>query len=191
MTLRNDLNKEDSYMRSKVFSYAILLALVGTLNLTTGCAWWKKHFGKKGAGQESGQNVAPLGSAGEIPGGERPPITGDLDHATFAADTVYFDFDSAKVKPSEVHKLDAVAAAMKGNSKNLIIEGYTDERGTAEYNRALGERRAQSCRTELVRLGVSAGRITTISYGKDRPADSGHDETAWSRNRRCEFALPQ
>jgi peptidoglycan-associated lipoprotein len=191
MKHRNDLNKEDSYMRSKFFSYAILLALIGTLNLTTGCAWWKKHFGKKGAGSESGQNVAPLGTGGEIAGSERPPITGDLDHTTFAADTVLFDFDSAKVKPGEVHKLEAVATAMKGNSKNLIVEGYTDERGTAEYNRALGERRAQSCRTELVHLGVNASRITTISYGKDRPADPGHDEAAWAKNRRCEFALPQ
>lgn len=175
-------------MRSKYFSYVILLALIGTLNLTTGCAWWKKHFGKKSAGQESG--VAPLGTGGDALE-SRPSIGGDLDHATFAADTVYFDFDSAKIKPGEVHKLEAVAEVMKGNSKNLIVEGYTDERGTAEYNRALGERRAQSCRTELIHLGVSAGRVTTISYGKDRPADPAHDDAAWAKNRRCEFALTQ
>jgi peptidoglycan-associated lipoprotein len=175
-------------MRSKFFSYAILLALVGTLNLTTGCAWWKKHFGKKGASEQGGA-VAPIGPGGEIAGGDRPIITGGVDHAPFVADTVYFDYDSAKVKPSEVSKLEAVATVMKSSSKSLVVEGYTDERGTAEYNRALGERRAQSCREELVHLGVSASRITTISYGKERPADPAHDEAAWAKNRRCEFGL--
>jgi peptidoglycan-associated lipoprotein len=68
------------------------------------------------------------------------------------------------------------------------VEGHCDERGTAEYNRALGERRAGAAREELVRMGVEAERITTISYGKDRPADPGHDEASWAKNRRCEFS---
>jgi peptidoglycan-associated lipoprotein len=110
-----------------------------------------------------------------------------LTHGQFVP--VYFDFDSGKFRPSEVAKLEAVAAALKGNSNKLVIEGHCDERGTAEYNRALGERRAQVAREKLVALGVGAGRITTISYGKDKPADPGHDETAWAKNRRCEFVV--
>ncbi len=173
-------------MRSKFFSYAIIMALIGTLNLTTGCAWWRKHFPKK---DQAGQIPPPLGSGGEIPPGDRPMITGGGDHATFAAQTVYFDYDSAKIKPSEFSKIEAVASALKGNSKSLVVEGHTDERGTAEYNRALGERRAQAAREELIHLGVPAARITTISYGKEQPAEAAHDDTAWSRNRRAEFVV--
>ena len=172
-------------MRSRLFSYAIIVALIGTLNLTTGCAWWKKHFGKK---DQTTQPVAPLDQSGGIGMTERGPL-GVGDRSQFAADIVYFDYDSSRVKPSEVSKLEAVAAVMRGNSKNLIVEGYTDERGTAEYNRALGERRAQACREELVHMGVNASRITTISYGKERAAEPGHDEMAWSKNRRCEFVV--
>jgi peptidoglycan-associated lipoprotein len=102
---------------------------------------------------------------------------------------VYFDYDSAKIKPSETSKLQAVASALKSSSNKLVVEGHCDERGTAEYNRALGERRAQAAREELVGLGISADRISTVSYGKERPADPGHEDTAWSRNRRCEFVV--
>jgi peptidoglycan-associated lipoprotein len=69
------------------------------------------------------------------------------------------------------------------------VEGHCDERGTAEFNRALGERRALAAREELVKQGADGSRITTISYGSDRPADMGHDEAAWSKNRRCEFVV--
>jgi peptidoglycan-associated lipoprotein len=118
-------------------------------------------------------------------------MTGGGDHKTFAAQTVYFDYDSAKIKPSEVSKVEAVASALKSGSQNIVVEGHTDERGTAEYNRALGERRAQAAREELIHLGVAASRITTISYGKERPVDPTHDDTAWSRNRRAEFVISQ
>jgi peptidoglycan-associated lipoprotein len=174
-------------MRNRFFSYAVILTLIGALNLTTGCAWWKKNFGKKQ--QPTGQTPPPMGSDTGIPMGTERGMLGAGDRSQFAADTVYFDYDSAKVRPSEVSKLETVAAAMKGSSKSLIVEGYTDERGTAEYNRALGERRAQACREELVHMGVSSSRITTISYGKERPAELGHDEAAWSKNRRCEFVV--
>jgi peptidoglycan-associated lipoprotein len=103
--------------------------------------------------------------------------------------TVYFDYDSAVIKTSEKKKLAAVAAALKGNSKKLVVEGHCDERGTEEYNRALGERRARAAQAELVSLGIDASRISTISYGKDKPVDLGHDASAWGKNRRCEFVL--
>ena len=112
-----------------------------------------------------------------------------MDRAQFAAQTVYFDYDSAKIKPSEHSKLEAIAVALKGNAKKLVIEGHTDERGTAEYNRALGEKRAQAAREGLVSLGLAADRMTTVSFGKDRPIEPLHNDTAWSKNRRCEFVV--
>ncbi len=102
---------------------------------------------------------------------------------------VLFDFDSARIRPSEETKLEAVAAYLKANPGKLVVEGHCDERGTAEYNRALGERRAIAARDELVKLGADSSRMSTISYGKDRPADPGHDEAAWGKNRRCEFVV--
>ena len=173
-------------MRSKFLAQALILSILA--NGMTGCAvkrWWNLHFGP----QVKGTSVAPLNQPGDLQTGERPPITGAGDRSTFAAQTVYFDYDSAKIKPSEFHKLEGVANGLKGNSKSLIVEGHTDERGTAEYNRALGERRAQAAREELIHLGIASSRITTISYGKDRPVEPSHDDTAWSRNRRAEFVI--
>ncbi len=112
------------------------------------------------------------------------------DRTAFSADTVYFDYDSATIKGSEASKLDAVAAALKSDaSAKLLVEGNCDERGTEEYNRSLGERRALSARESLANAGVDAGRIATRSYGEDRPADPGHTQSAWAKNRRDEFVL--
>jgi peptidoglycan-associated lipoprotein len=174
-------------MRSKIFSYAIILTLIGTLSLTTGCAWWRKHFGPKPAQHPTETSVAPFGASGDITGASRPPDMSNAQRGLYAP--VYFDFDSAKVRPSEVAKIEAVANAQKSTSNKIVVEGHCDERGTPEYNRALGERRAQAVREELVKLGISADRISTVSYGADRPADAGHDEAAWAKNRRCEFAI--
>jgi peptidoglycan-associated lipoprotein len=112
------------------------------------------------------------------------------DREIFKSDTVHFDYDSSSVKSQEKSKVSAVADYLKANMMDAVeIEGHCDERGTEEYNRSLGERRALALREALVSLGVSADRIDTISYGKDRPADPGHDESAWKQNRRGEFLL--
>jgi peptidoglycan-associated lipoprotein len=103
---------------------------------------------------------------------------------------VHFGFDSAAIKSSEQANLEAVAAALKGDTNTkLLIEGNCDERGTEEYNRSLGERRALAAREALARDGVDPSRVRTISYGKDKPADPGHDESAWAKNRRDDFVL--
>lgn len=112
------------------------------------------------------------------------------DRAMFAADTVYFEFDRSNVRSSETDKVKRVAEFLKGNPlHDLAVEGHCDERGTEEYNRALGERRALSVRESLVSLGISASRITTTSFGEDQPADPGHDDQAWTKNRRAEFII--
>lgn len=113
-----------------------------------------------------------------------------VDRDTFKERTVYFDLDSSSLKPSEKSKADAVADYLKGQpTLKLEIEGHCDERGTDEYNRALGERRALSVREYLISAGVTADRVSTISFGEDKPAVMGHDESAWAKNRRGEFIL--
>jgi peptidoglycan-associated lipoprotein len=112
------------------------------------------------------------------------------DPAALAAYTIHFAFDSAAIKKSEDANLSAVASALASSANDkLLIEGNCDERGTEEYNRALGERRALAAREALAKDGVSPDRIRTISYGKDKPADPGHDESAWGKNRRDDFIL--
>ena len=155
-------------MRKRFLVQVILVALVAAVG-STGCGFTKKKSGTQ-AGGESG--VPPLGAGGESGLSERPMVgAGGLQHGQFAP--VLFDYDSARIRPGEVSKLEAVAAYLKSNPGKLVIEGHCDERGTAEYNRALGERRALAAREELSKLGIEASRISTISYGKDRPADMG------------------
>jgi peptidoglycan-associated lipoprotein len=112
------------------------------------------------------------------------------DATILKADTVLFDFDSSVLKASEKPKVAAVADYLKANAANAVrIEGNCDERGTEEYNRSLGERRALAVREELNRLGIDPTRMDTISYGKDKPAEQGHDEAAWKKNRRDDFIV--
>ena len=112
------------------------------------------------------------------------------DAATLAIDTVHFAFDSAAVKDSEQAHVKAVADALTSEPNvKLLIEGNCDERGTEEYNRSLGERRALALREALAKLGIDAQRVRTISYGKDQPADPGHTEEAFAKNRRGDFVL--
>ena len=125
------------------------------------------------------------------------PMTGDWDpgsmnqnRAALAANTVHFQFDSAVVQDKEQVNLANVAQALASDpNAKLLIEGHCDERGTEEYNRALGERRADALREALAKNGVDAGRIRTISFGKDKPVDPGHSESAFAKNRRGEFVL--
>ncbi|HEY5706698.1 MAG TPA: OmpA family protein [Terrimicrobiaceae bacterium] len=102
---------------------------------------------------------------------------------------VYFAFDSISVSGSELEKVQQVGSAMKSMNQTLIIAGFTDERGTEEYNRGLGEKRAQAVRDLLISQGVSGGRIQTVSFGEEMPADSGSSESAWVKNRRVEFGV--
>jgi peptidoglycan-associated lipoprotein len=103
---------------------------------------------------------------------------------------VYFELDSADLSAPAQKSLDANAALLKKYATWAItIEGHCDERGTAEYNLALGERRAIAARAYLVSLGIAADRLRTVSYGKEFPFDPGHDEAAWSKNRRAHFVI--
>ena len=102
---------------------------------------------------------------------------------------IYFAFDSFQIAADEGEELRQIGSFMKTSQNKIILAGFTDERGTPEYNRGLGERRAQAARNYLLSLGVSPSRIQTVSFGQEMPADPGHDESAWAKNRRVEIGV--
>lgn len=108
----------------------------------------------------------------------------------FKADSVHFAYDSSVVKAADKSKVAEVANYLKSNPLSAVrADGNCDERGTEEYDRSLGERRALAAREELVHLGVAPERVDTISYGEDKPRETGHNESAWKENRRADFIL--
>ena len=112
--------------------------------------------------------------------------------AESALKMIHFDFDKSDIRPGDAKILDADAAWLTANPKMLLlIEGHCDERGTAEYNLALGERRAKATQAYLVARGVQAERITTVSYGEERPACTEHSEKCWATNRRAQFLVKE
>ena len=108
----------------------------------------------------------------------------------FEQEHIYFDFDRYNLKPEAQRTLKMKAAFMKANPKiKARIEGHCDERGTNEYNLALGDRRANSAKEFLLNLGIAESRLTTISHGEEKPVAMGHNEAAWAKNRRAQFAI--
>jgi peptidoglycan-associated lipoprotein len=102
---------------------------------------------------------------------------------------IYFDYDRYQIRDDQRTALAGDAAKLSAApSVSLVLEGHCDERGTIEYNLALGQRRAEAVRAQLVRLGVEAARLDVVTFGEDRPADPGHNEAAWARNRRVQLA---
>jgi peptidoglycan-associated lipoprotein len=122
------------------------------------------------------------------PNGVNPDT--DVDYTILASSTVYFEFDKSTIPASERGKLEAVKQWMDANpGRSLFLAGHADKRGTPEYNRALGERRALAVREYLAGLGLAPANLYTISYGADRPAEEGDTEEAYSKNRRVEVGV--
>jgi peptidoglycan-associated lipoprotein len=117
-----------------------------------------------------------------------PPAPSEF-RATDNLKDVFFDFDKYDIRPTDAKMLDTNAAWLKSNDNLVLIEGHCDERGTNEYNLALGERRAKAAMNYLVGQGVQASRITIISYGKERPTCTEHSESCWAQNRRAHFLV--
>ena len=135
--------------------------------------------------------VNPGGDVSGIPPSPRGNFNPDTaDYQTLASDTVYFDFDKSTISGAERGKLQTVSEWFKANPGNsLFLAGHADKRGTPEYNRALGERRALAVREYLVGLGLPAASLYTNSYGSDRPAVDGDTEEAYAKNRRVEIGV--
>ena len=150
----------------------------------SGCANKKKLGGGGGGGSDSDSvNGTPLPDRQE----GVSFLGSNVDRSKFRP--VYFDFDSFAIDGGERGKIDEVAAFLKSASNTLIIAGFTDERGTPDYNRGLGERRAQVVREALIRAGADAGKIQTVSFGAEMPAATGGGDSAWAKNRRAEFGV--
>jgi peptidoglycan-associated lipoprotein len=162
-----------------------------------------------GQGATSPKGPGPEGPAGEGTG-IRPPTGEPLapvdpnklnplgkghdgwkeDKERFRSETVYFEYDKSAVRTKEAAKVQIVGDYLKASPNHAVrVAGHCDERGTEEYNRALGERRALAIREVLIGLGIAPDRVDTVSFGEDQPADPGHDDTAWAKNRRGEFIL--
>jgi len=116
---------------------------------------------------------------------EKPPVV-EKDMSAPMLNDVFFDFDKSNLSAAAKSKLEGDASELKRRDDvAIVIEGHCDERGTKSYNLALGEKRAQAAKDYLVALGISSSRITIISYGKERPFDTGRTEAAWAKNRRA------
>ena len=127
----------------------------------------------------------PVEEPDEAPVTDPEPDIQEID-TTPEVEDVFFDFDKYNLSTESKRTLERNATEMKRSNKaTLVIEGHCDERGTKSYNLALGEKRAKAAKNYLVSLGVSSSRLTTISYGKERPFSSGHSEDSWAKNRRA------
>jgi len=139
--------------------------------------------------EDSGSDTARWKTGSDL---DSEPSTGEIpktsDEASF--EIVYFDFDKYNLRPDAIAALQKNIAILKQNpSMRIVIEGHCDERGTNEYNMALGMRRANSCKNYLIANGIESSRVTIVSFGEERPADPGHNEAAWAKNRRAEFKV--
>lgn len=182
--------------------------LVITLALTIGATGCKKKpvgltpITKPGTVIRDGQPVEPGNTLGNNASGSDATFGGgplsaldinnyNQDKEALRSHTIHFDYDSSVIRSSEKGNLEAVASYMKSAPAGvaLLIEGNCDERGTEEYNRALGERRALAAREALVAEGVDAQKVLTKSFGKDNPVDTSNTEAGMAKNRRDEFVV--
>ena len=176
-------------------NYKLLLLpmLVGTLAIT-GCANRKPAdttttTTTPSTDSSSGATTQPIDPYAHIDqtGGSAIGVT-DENRAYLAKRVVNFEFDSTEILSQDYPALQAHAQFLNANSNSRVaLVGHTDERGTREYNMALGERRAKSVEAFLVSSGVRKEQLETVSYGKEQPVNEGHDESAWSENRRVEI----
>ncbi|MGE0085508.1 MAG: peptidoglycan-associated lipoprotein Pal [Desulfococcaceae bacterium] len=184
-------------MKKEIRLLLTLVLLVPGLMLTTSCS--KKVVKDDAAYERTDLTTQPGGSQATV---EQGRIAGDDAAARslsqeelsarerFMNEDIYFAFDQSALSSEAQSILQQKAQWLQSRpDMSFTIEGHCDERGTTEYNLALGDRRAESAKAFLVNLGISASRITTVSYGEERPADPGHDESAWSRNRRAHFVI--
>jgi peptidoglycan-associated lipoprotein len=163
------------------------LALAALLPALSSCAWLNKNKSGDAAGAGGADSDYVTGS----PLPERQEgvsfMGANVDRNRFTP--VYFDFDSYSIRASERGKIAQVAETSRSEGQSIVIAGFTDERGTPEYNRGLGERRAQAVRSALISAGADGRRLQTVSFGAEMPADPGSGEAAYAKNRRAEFGV--
>lgn len=182
-------------MRNRILVGLMALAVVFAFAaMTVSCA--KKQVKVGGAaepakpGEPKVEPAKPAPAATTDDAAKKRELEKAQKVAQFEAEKIYFDFDKSDLKPESKAVLKKKAEFLATYTEYALrIDGHCDERGTNEYNLALGERRATAAKKYLADLGVSAHRISTVTYGEERPADPGHNEAAWAKNRRDEFTL--
>ena len=180
--------------RQKILMTLFLAAIICAFVLPAGCAKKAAMKGEPAVGKEAAvekqapAEAAPVKPSEEQKLGETAMTQADKEASEFA--DIHFALDRFDLRPAERKILDMHAKWLKAHPEFVVrIEGNCDERGTSEYNMALGQRRAASAMKYLVDLGVAKNRLKTISYGKERPLDPGHNEEAWAKNRRDHFSV--
>ena len=172
----------------KLFKLIPLLALVlmAALVVAPGC---KKKMPKETPPPTEEVDIVPVEEADTTGQGSRE-LRMEMDRDLARIQTVYFEFDRSEIVSIELDKIGANAEILqKWPDWTVSIEGHCDERGTADYNLALGQRRAEIVRQYLVEKGVLASTLETVSMGEEEPVDAGHDENAWAKNRRVAFQV--
>ena len=163
-----------------------ILAIVATTFLLAACETASQVSGDSASTSASNTASSSSASSASSPAADKTPA----EKLAQVGDTVNFDFDSAELTVSARSTLNRQAAFLSLNPDLMIvIEGHADERGTREYNLALGDRRATAVRDYLVAKGINSARVRTVSYGKERPAVAGSEEAAWAQNRRAATVL--
>ena len=163
-----------------------ILAIVATTFLLAACETASQVSGDSASTSASNTASSSSASSASSSTADKTPA----EKLAQVGDTVNFDFDSAELTVSARSTLNRQAAFLSLNPDLMIvIEGHADERGTREYNLALGDRRATAVRDYLVAKGINSARVRTVSYGKERPAVAGSDEAAWAKNRRAATVL--
>ena len=163
-----------------------ILAIVAATFLLAACETASQVSGDSASTSASNTASSSSASSASLSAADKTPA----EKLAQVGDTVNFDFDSAELTVSARSTLNRQAAFLSLNPDLMIvIEGHADERGTREYNLALGDRRATAVRDYLVAKGINSARVRTVSYGKERPAVAGSDETAWAKNRRAATVL--
>lgn len=169
--------------------HTLLLALCLALGLSA-CSSKPKQADAASVEDRAGAGATDQGTQAYGTGADAGGAMAALNDPSspLAVRTLYFDYDSSDVLPEYRKTVEAHAAFLAANPNvSLSLEGHADERGSREYNLALGERRAQSVKQQMVLLGAGAAQIRTTSYGEERPVVDGHDEASWSQNRRVEI----
>ena len=167
-----------------------LLAICAVAFLFTACETASNVAGDSASGSSSSSATAAGTSSSSASSSTTATQMSDADKLAQVGNTVYFGFDSSELAGEAQATLDRQAAFLNVNpTMVVIIEGHADERGTREYNLALGDRRAVAVRDYLLAKGLNAARVRTVSYGKERPAVSGSNEESWAKNRRAATVL--
>ncbi len=185
-------------MRTKFFGTVVALALMASL---AGCGCFQQAMRGETAPPPAPEQtkVAPPEQKEEMAVGKETPAPvpapapaaaapAPAEAAVAGLNDIHFDFDKYNIRPGDAEILKKDYDWFSANPDRVRIEGNCDERGTVEYNLVLGQKRADATKSYMTKLGVDGKRMDTISYGKERPIDPGHDEEAWAKNRRAHFA---